>query len=159
MTAVSAPLCARSPIREPLPIRPATPWIECRAEIELLETLDVVDRLKLALRLQTGAVTENSMFASAFGTRWSPGTRAATGLFSARQMEAIRKEAWRDRRFGFDEYQKKIAAAQMPSRSSGRQNVNLGGWSGWGLERRSIHDPNLSRLAAGRAWSSVRRAA
>src|SRR6266436_2423981 len=91
-----------------------SPDFNVAQKIELLETLDVVDRLKLALRLQQERLTELNVRKRIRNEVESGAQKQQRDYFLRRQMEAIRKELGETDGSVIDEYQRKIAAAQMP---------------------------------------------
>jgi len=91
-----------------------------------LETLDVVDRLKLALRLQQERLTELNVRKRIRNEVESGAQKQQRDYFLRRQMEAIRKELGETDGSVIDEYQKKIAAAQMPEQVQRQAERELG---------------------------------
>src|SRR5690242_8310456 len=83
-------------------------------KVELLETLDVTDRLKLALRLQQERLTELHVRQRIRDEVESGTQKQQREYFLRRQMDAIRKELGENDGSIIDEYRQKIEAAQMP---------------------------------------------
>ncbi|PYS26746.1 MAG: endopeptidase La, partial [Acidobacteria bacterium] len=103
-----------------------SPDLNVAQKIELLETLDVVDRLKLALRLQQERLTELNVRKRIRNEVESGAQKQQRDYFLRRQMEAIRKELGETDGSVIDEYQKKIAAAQMPEQVQRQAERELG---------------------------------
>src|SRR6185503_14922582 len=83
-------------------------------KIELLETLDVTERLKLALRLQQERLAELHVRRRIRDEVESGTQKQQREYLLRRQMEAIRKELGENEGSVFEEYRTKIADAQMP---------------------------------------------
>src|SRR5262245_53518124 len=93
-----------------------SPDFNVAQKIELLETLDVVERLKLALRLQRERLTELHVRKRIRNEVESGAEKQQREYFLRRQMDAIRKELGESEGSVIEEYRKKIAAAQMPEK-------------------------------------------
>ncbi len=91
-----------------------SPDLNVAQKIELLETFDVVERLKLALRFQHERLTELHVRKRIRSEVESGAQKQQREYFLRRQMEAIRKELGESDGSVIDEYRKKIAAAEMP---------------------------------------------
>jgi ATP-dependent Lon protease len=85
-------------------------------KIELLETLDVVERLKLALKFQRERLTELHVRKRIRNEVESGTQKQQREYLLRRQMDAIRKELGENDGSIIEEYQKKIAEAQMPEK-------------------------------------------
>src|SRR4030095_14984238 len=83
-------------------------------KIELLETVDVTDRLKLALKLQQERLTELHLRQRIRDEVESGAQKQQREYLLRRQMEAIRKELGENEGSFVEEYRNKIAEAQMP---------------------------------------------
>src|SRR5213083_2233395 len=83
-------------------------------KVELLETLDVVERLKLALRLQRERLTELQLRKRIREDVQSGAEKQQREYVLRRQMDAIRKELGESDGSVIEEYRKKIADAEMP---------------------------------------------
>ena len=81
---------------------------------QLLETLDVVERLKLALQLQRERLAELQVRKRIHDDVEDGAQKQQREYFLRRQMEAIRKELGEEDGSVVDEYRKKITAAGMP---------------------------------------------
>jgi ATP-dependent Lon protease len=91
-----------------------SPDLNFEQKIELLETLDVVDRLKLALRFQQERLTELHVRQRIRDEVESGTQKQQREYFLRRQMDAIRKELGENEGSVIEEYRQKIHAAQMP---------------------------------------------
>ncbi len=81
---------------------------------ELLQTLDVVERLKLALQFQRARLSELQLRKRIREDVESDAQSQQREYFLRRQMESIRKELGEDAGSVVEEYRAKIAAAGMP---------------------------------------------
>jgi ATP-dependent Lon protease len=93
-----------------------SPDISVEQKIDLLETLDVVERLTLAVRLQKERLTELQLRKRIRDDVDSGAQKQQREYFLNRQMDAIRKELGQNEASVADEYRKKIAAAAMPEK-------------------------------------------
>jgi ATP-dependent Lon protease len=91
-----------------------SPDLNVSQKIELLETLDVVDRLKLALQFQKERLTELQLRQRIRNEVDSGAQKQQREYFLRKQLDAIRKELGETEGSVVDEYRKKIADAQMP---------------------------------------------
>ncbi len=91
-----------------------SPDLNLTQKIELLETLDVVERLKLALRLQQERLTELVVRKRIREDVESGTQKQQREYFLRKQMDSIRKELGEDDASAADDYRAKIAAAEMP---------------------------------------------
>jgi len=91
-----------------------SPDLNFEQKLELLEALDVVERLTLALRLQQDRLAELRVRKRIRDEVESGTQKQQREYLLRRQMEAIRKELGEDEGSVADEYRKKIAAAAMP---------------------------------------------
>src|SRR5215813_1195484 len=91
-----------------------SPDLNFEQKIELVETLDVVDRLKLALKFQRERLTELHVRQRIRDEVESGTQKQQREYFLRRQMDAIRKELGENEGSVVEEYRQKIAAAQMP---------------------------------------------
>src|SRR5213593_925097 len=91
-----------------------SPDLNFTQKVELLETLDVADRLKLALQFQQERLTELHVRQRIRDEVESGTQKQQREYFLRRQMDAIRKELGENEGSIIDEYRKKIADAQMP---------------------------------------------
>ena len=93
-----------------------SPDISIEHKIDLLETLDVVERLALAVRLQKERLTELQLRKRIREDVDSGAQKQQREYFLNRQMDAIRKELGQNEASVAEEYRKKIAAAGMPEK-------------------------------------------
>src|SRR4030095_1920114 len=91
-----------------------SPDLNTEQKIELLETFDVVERLKLALRLQQERLTELNLRRRIRDEVESGAHKQQREYLLRRQMDAIRKELGENEGSVVEEYRKKIAEAEMP---------------------------------------------
>src|ERR1700730_14430887 len=91
-----------------------SPDLNFGQKMELLETLDVVERLALALRFQQERLAELRVRKRIRDDVESGAQKQQREYFLRRQMEAIRKELGENDGSVAEEYRKKIGAAAMP---------------------------------------------
>src|SRR5580700_417929 len=91
-----------------------SPDLNVAQKVELLETLDVVERLKLALRFQQERLAELRVRKRIRDDVESGAQKQQREYFLRRQMDAIRKELGENEGSIAEEYREKIAAAGMP---------------------------------------------
>ena len=91
-----------------------SPDLNVDQKLELLETLDVVERLTLALRFQQERLAELRVRKRIRDDVESGAQKQQREYFLRRQMDAIRKELGENEASVAEEYRKKIAAAAMP---------------------------------------------
>ena len=91
-----------------------SPDLNVGQKLELLETLDVVERLTLALRFQQERLAELRVRKRIRDDVESGAQKQQREYFLRRQMDAIRKELGENEGSIAEEYRKKIAAAGMP---------------------------------------------
>jgi ATP-dependent Lon protease len=91
-----------------------SPDLNFNQKRQLLETLDVVERLKLALQLQRERLAELQVRKRIHDDVEDGAQKQQREYFLRRQMEAIRKELGEEDGSVVEEYRKKITAAGMP---------------------------------------------
>src|SRR6202163_3100892 len=91
-----------------------SPDLNVAQKLELLETLDVVERLTLALRFQQERLAELRVRKRIRDDVESGAQKQQREYFLRRQMEAIRQELGENEGSVAEEYRKKIVAAGMP---------------------------------------------
>ena len=91
-----------------------SPDLDVAQKIQLLETLDVVERLKLALRLQQERLTELVVRKRIREDVEGGAQKQQREYFLRKQMDSIRKELGEDDASASVDYREKIAAAGMP---------------------------------------------
>jgi ATP-dependent Lon protease len=90
------------------------PDISHEDKVRLLETVDVTERLELALSLQRDRLAELQVRARIREDVQSGAEKQQREYFLRKQMESIRKELGEDDQSIVDEYRKKIEDADMP---------------------------------------------
>ena len=91
-----------------------SPDLSFEQKVELLETLDVTERLELAVRLQRERLAELQVRRRIRDDVESGAQKQQREYFLRKQMESIRKELGEDEGSVADEYRKKIEEAGMP---------------------------------------------
>src|SRR4051812_34525039 len=91
-----------------------SPDISFEDKVTLLETIDVTDRLELALKLQRERLAEMDVRKRIRDDVQSGAEKQQREYFLRKQMESIRKELGEDDGSGIDEYRTKIEEAGMP---------------------------------------------
>ncbi|HEX8065992.1 MAG TPA: endopeptidase La [Thermoleophilaceae bacterium] len=91
-----------------------SPDLTFEQKVELLETLDVTERLELALRLQRERLAELQVRRRIREDVESGAQRQQREYFLRKQMESIRKELGDDDASVVEEYREKIEGAGMP---------------------------------------------
>ena len=121
-------------------------------KVELLQTIDVVERLELALRLQRDRLAELAVRKRIRDDVESGAQKQQREYFLRKQMDSIRKELGDDDASVAEEYRRKIAEAGMPDdvREQAEREVGTARADGR-VHRRVLDDPHLPRLADRRA--------
>src|SRR6195256_1773293 len=91
-----------------------SPDLNVAQKVELLEALDVVERLKLALRFQQDRLAELRVRKRIREDVETGAQKQQREYFLRRQMDAIRKELGESEASVAEDYRTKIAAAAMP---------------------------------------------
>jgi ATP-dependent Lon protease len=91
-----------------------SPDLSYEQKVEVLETLDVTERLELAMRFQRERLTELQVRARIRDDVQSGAEKQQREYFLRKQMESIRKELGEDDESVVDEYRTKIEEAGMP---------------------------------------------
>src|SRR5438132_6153255 len=91
-----------------------SPDLNFSQKLQLLETLDVVERLTLALALQRERLAERQVRKRIHDDVEDGTQKQQREYFLRRQMEAIRKELGEQDGSVVDEYRRKVSAAGMP---------------------------------------------
>jgi ATP-dependent Lon protease len=124
------------------------PDFNTEQKIELLETLDVTERLKLALKLQQERLTELHLRQRIRDEVESGAQKQQREYLLRRQMEAIRKELGENEGSVIDEYRKKIAEAQMPEAVQKQAERELSRLERMGdSNAEALDDPHVPGLA------------
>ena len=103
-----------------------SPDLTFEQRVELLETLDVVERLELALALQRERLAELQVRRRIRDDVESGAQAQQREYFLRKQMESIRKELGEDDASIVDEYRKKIEEAEMPDEVREQAERELG---------------------------------
>ena len=103
-----------------------SPDLNFEQKIELLETLNVVDRMKLALKFQQERLAELHVRQRIRDEVESGTQKQQREYLLRRQMDAIRKELGENEGSVAEEYRKKIADAQMPEKVQQQAERELG---------------------------------
>src|SRR5579884_3311840 len=103
-----------------------SPDLTFEQRVELLETLDVVERLELALRLQRERLAELQVRRRIRDDVESGAQKQQREYFLRRQLDSIRKELGEDDGSVVDEYRSKIAEAGMPAHVREQAERELG---------------------------------
>jgi ATP-dependent Lon protease len=91
-----------------------SPDLNFNQKLQLLETLDVVERLKLALQFQRERLAELQVRKRIHDDVEDGAQKQQREYFLRRQMDAIRKELGENDGSIADEYRQKISSAEMP---------------------------------------------
>ncbi len=91
-----------------------SPNLSYAQKVELLRTLDVPDRLELAVKLQRESLAELQVRKRIREDVQDGAEKQQRDYFLRKQMESIRKELGEDEGSIVDEYRTKIEAAEMP---------------------------------------------
>jgi ATP-dependent Lon protease len=91
-----------------------SPNLSYEQKVELLRTLDVADRLDLAVKLQRESLAELQVRKRIREDVQEGAEKQQREYFLRKQMESIRKELGEDEGSVADEYRAKIEAAEMP---------------------------------------------
>jgi len=103
-----------------------SPDLNFTQKLRLLETLDVVERLTLALQLQRERLAELQVRKRIHDDVEDGAQKQQREYFLRRQMEAIRKELGEEDGSVVDEYRRKISAAGMPETVQQQADRELG---------------------------------
>ncbi len=103
-----------------------SPDLNVGQKLELLETLDVVERLSLALRFQQERLAELRVRKRIRDDVDSGAQKQQREYFLRKQMDAIRKELGENDASVAEDYRKKIAAAGMPEAVQQQAERELG---------------------------------
>src|SRR5919197_733954 len=90
------------------------PDIDFDSKVKILETLDVTERLELAVKLQRERLTELQLRRKIREDVQSGAEKQQREYFLRKQMESIQRELGEDSGSVAEEYRKKIAEAGMP---------------------------------------------
>src|SRR4051795_5686161 len=124
-----------------------SPDLTFEQRIELLETVDVVERLSLAVRLQRERLAELQVRQRIREDVESGAQKQQREYFLRKQMESIRKELGEDEADLIGEYEKKIAEAEMPEAVAEQAERELRR-----LERQGEQSPESSMIRSYLDW-------
>src|ERR671931_350543 len=102
------------------------PDIDFDSKVKILETLDVTERLELAVKLQRERLTELQLRRKIREDVQSGAEQQQREYFLRKQMESIQRELGEDSASVVEEYRKKIAEAGMPEAVEEQANKELG---------------------------------
>jgi ATP-dependent Lon protease len=103
-----------------------SPEISYEQKVELLQTLDVTERLELALKLQRERLAELQVRKRIREDVESGAEKQQRDYFLRKQMESIRKELGEDDASVVEEYRTKIEEAGMPEHAREQAEKELG---------------------------------
>jgi ATP-dependent Lon protease len=124
-----------------------SPDLTLEQRVELLETIDVVERLELALRLQRERLAELQVRRRIREDVESGAQAQQREYFLRKQLDSIRKELGEDEESVVDEYRKKIDEAAMPDDVREQAERELGR-----LERMGDASPEASMIRTYLDW-------
>jgi ATP-dependent Lon protease len=127
-----------------------SPDLTFEQKVELLETLDVTERLELALRLQRERLAELQVRRRIREDVESGAQQQQREYFLRKQMDSIRKELGEDEGSLVEEYRTKIAEAGMPETVREQAERELGR-----LERMGEQSPESSMIRTYLDWLVV----
>jgi ATP-dependent Lon protease len=102
------------------------PDVSFEQKLQILETLDVTERLELAVRFQRERLTELQLRRKIREDVQSGADKQQREYFLRKQMESIQRELGEDSASVVDEYRKKIAEAGMPEAVEEQATKELG---------------------------------
>jgi ATP-dependent Lon protease len=124
-----------------------SPDLTFEDKVELLEALDVVERLELAVRLQRDRLTELQVRRRIREDVESDSNKQQREYVLRKQMDSIRKELGDDDASVVDEYRTQIAEADMPDEVREQANRELGR-----LERMGDSSPESQTIRTYLDW-------
>ncbi len=124
-----------------------SPDISATDKLRLLETLDVSARLQLAVELQRERLAELQVRSRIREDVESGAQKQQRDYFLRRQMESIRKELGEDEGSLIEEYERKIAEAEMPEAVAEQAEKELRR-----LERQGEQSPESSMIRSYLDW-------
>lgn len=102
------------------------PDVSFEDKVRVLETLDVADRLELAVKIQRERLTELQLRRKIRDDVQSGADKQQREYFLRKQMESIQRELGEDSASVVEEYRTKIAEAGMPEAVEEQANKELG---------------------------------
>jgi ATP-dependent Lon protease len=124
-----------------------SPDLTFEQKVQLLETLDVTERLELALRLQRERLAEMQVRKRIRDDVESGAQQQQREYFLRKQMDSIRKELGEDEGSLAEEYRRKIAEAEMPEEVREQAERELGRF-----ERMGEQSPESSMIRTYLDW-------
>jgi ATP-dependent Lon protease len=124
-----------------------SPDLSAEQKLRLLEALDVTARLQLAVELQRERLAELQVRSRIREDVESGAQKQQRDYFLRKQMESIRKELGEDEGSLIDEYERKIAAAEMPEAVAEQAEKELRR-----LERQGEQSPESSMIRGYLDW-------
>jgi ATP-dependent Lon protease len=124
-----------------------SPDISGEGKLRLLETIDVSGRLELAVELQRERLAELQVRSKIRDDVESGAQKQQREYFLRKQMESIRKELGEDEADLIDEYERKIAEAEMPEAVAEQAEKELRR-----LERQGEQSPESSMIRSYLDW-------
>jgi ATP-dependent Lon protease len=124
-----------------------SPDLTTEQKLRLLETLDVTARLDLAVELQRERLAELQVRSRIREDVESGAQRQQRDYFLRKQMESIRKELGEDEGSLIEEYERKIAEAEMPEAVAEQAEKELRR-----LERQGESSPESSMIRSYLDW-------
>ncbi len=123
------------------------PDIPNEGKLRLLETIDVTERLAIAVELQRERLAELQVRSKIRNDVESGAQKQQREYFLRKQMESIRKELGEDEADLIGEYEKKIAEAEMPEAVAEQAEKELRR-----LERQGEQSPESSMIRSYLDW-------
>ncbi len=124
-----------------------SPDVSSEQKLRLLETLDVSARLQLAVELQRERLAELQVRSRIREDVESGAQKQQRDYFLRKQMESIRKELGEDEGSLIEEYERKIAEAEMPEAVAEQAEKELRR-----LERQGEQSPESSMIRSYLDW-------
>ncbi|HEV3480470.1 MAG TPA: AAA family ATPase, partial [Gaiellaceae bacterium] len=124
-----------------------SPDLTFEQKVQLLKTLDVTERLELALRLQRERLAEMQVRKRIRDDVESGAQQQQREYFLRKQMDSIRKELGEDEGSLAEEYRRKIAEAEMPDEVREQAERELGRF-----ERMGEQSPESSMIRSYLDW-------
>ncbi|HEV2789672.1 MAG TPA: endopeptidase La [Solirubrobacterales bacterium] len=124
-----------------------SPDISAEGKLRLLETVDVTERLRIAVELQRERLTELQVRSKIRDDVESGAQKQQRDYFLRKQMESIRKELGEDEADLIAEYERKIAEAGMPEAVAEQAEKELRR-----LERQGEQSPESSMIRSYLDW-------
>jgi len=124
-----------------------SPEFSAEQKLRLLDTLDVTERLQVAVELQRERLAELQVRSRIRDDVESGAQKQQRDYFLRKQMESIRKELGEDEGNLIEEYERKIAEAEMPEEVTEQAEKELRR-----LERQGEQSPESSMIRSYLDW-------